>query len=189
MKNDNCETAADGILPRDATLRNGCGVTLRAVVPADRALIEDGFAHLSQHSRFMRFLNLRQQLSAAELAQITDPDNHDNFALGAVTRKAGEPVGLARFVRLNPGGPRAEIAVTIADEYQHQGAGRLLLETLACIADNCGVRDFIALVHRENHAMQGLLKTYAWSHEQRTPDLEVTLPVSGVCSHARGGDG
>ncbi|APX10535.1 hypothetical protein BWR18_01595 [Tateyamaria omphalii] len=147
----------------------------------DSALIRDGFAHLSERSRFMRFLATRSALTDADLARITDAKDEGNVALGAVTRPDNTPVGLGRFIRLDPEGPDAEMALTVVDAFQGQGAGRLLLGTLAQVAKGCGVTTFIALVHRDNRAMLGLLRSYGAVVEQGIEvDLELRLPLSSV---------
>ncbi|WP_299046418.1 GNAT family N-acetyltransferase [uncultured Tateyamaria sp.] len=176
-----CRHHAHDILPRRARLKSGHEVEIRPVEERDGALIRDGFAHLSDQSRFMRFLATRGALSDAELARLTDAGDDDSLALGAVTQPDTTPVGLARFIRLDPAGPDAEMALTVVDAFQGQGAGRVLLETLAQAARGCGVTAFIALVHRDNHAMLGLLHSYGAVVEQgMAVDLELRLPLSSV---------
>jgi hypothetical protein len=65
-------------------LRDGSAVLIRPVQPSDAPLLVDGFARLSAHSRQMRFLRRKDELSAAELRYFTDVDHHDHEALGAL---------------------------------------------------------------------------------------------------------
>jgi RimJ/RimL family protein N-acetyltransferase len=147
-------------LPFKTHLGDGTAVTVRPVLRSDRALIEEGFDHLSDASRFMRFLGARTSLTAAELDALTDPDDHDDVAVGMVAAGAGRPdvpVGVARFVRLAPGGTRAELAITVVDDFQAKGAGTILLESLAQEAQRCGIATLLAIVHRRNTAMRRML--------------------------------
>ena len=169
---------APGLLPAKRTLDDGTHIEIRTVQDTDRALISEGFSHLSEQSRFMRFLGPRQALSRTELDQLTDPEDKDNVALGAVTRDGAHPVGLARFIRTEPGGAEAEIAITITDEFQRRGAGKALIETLAQVARTCGVTQFLAFTHRENHAMHALLRRYGWTGRPTFTNSEIRMPVS-----------
>ena len=47
----------------------------------------------------------------------------------------------------------AEVAFTVADDYQHRGAATLLLRELVAIARERGVRKFVALVLDDNRQM------------------------------------
>ena len=108
-------------------LRDGSAVLIRQVRGTDAPLLADGFARLSARSRRMRFLTSKTTLSAAELRYFTEVDHHDHEALGALSPADGRGVGIARFIR-DPGDPRAaEIAVTIADDWQGRGLGAELL--------------------------------------------------------------
>jgi hypothetical protein len=94
-------------------LRDGSAVLIRQVQHSDAPLLADGFARLSAHSRQMRFLRRKDELSAAELRYFTDVDHHDHEALGALY-PAGRGVGIARYVRDAHDPHAAEIALTIA---------------------------------------------------------------------------
>lgn len=57
-------------------LCGGSAVLIRQVQPSDAPLLADGFAGLSAHSRQMRFLTRKDELSTAELRYFTDADHH-----------------------------------------------------------------------------------------------------------------
>ena len=140
-----------------AVLRDGSTVLIRQVRGTDAPLLADGFARLSARSRRMRFLTSKTTLSAAELRYFTEVDHHDHEALGALSPADGRGVGIARFIR-DPGDPRAaEIAVTIADDWQGRGLGAELLARLSDRARQAGIRRFTATVSADNVAMTGLL--------------------------------
>ena len=118
-----------------ATLRDGTSVMLRLVAPEDKALLRRSFEDWSEESRYARFHAPKSKLSEEELRYLTEIDQETHFALGAIREAgdgAGEPVGLgiARFIRLPeqaPAGPvTAEAAISVSDEVQGKGLGRLL---------------------------------------------------------------
>ena len=140
-----------------ATLRDGSTVLIRQVRGTDAPLLADGFARLSARSRRMRFLGTKTTLSASELRYFTDVDHHDHEALGALSPADGRGVGIARYIR-DPGDPEAaEIAVTIADDWQGRGLGTELLVRLSDRARQEGIGRFTATVSADNVAMTRLL--------------------------------
>jgi hypothetical protein len=62
-------------------------------------------------------------------------------------------IAVGRYVCEVPGGNVADVAFTVADDYQHRGAATLLLRELVAIARERGVRTFVALVLRDNRQM------------------------------------
>src|SRR3954467_2286044 len=93
-----------------AALRDGSEVIIRPVTPADRAMLRSGFARFGDRSRHQRFFGVKVKLTEAELAFLTEVDHHDHEALGAIDVRTGAGVGIARFIRLEPGAPVAEAA-------------------------------------------------------------------------------
>jgi GNAT superfamily N-acetyltransferase len=134
-------------------LRTGDRVRVRPVTPADRRLLLAGFARFGDRSRQQRFFGVKVRLTEAELAFFTEVDHHDHEALGAIDVETGAGVGIARFVRLEPGGPVAEAAVAVVDDWQSRGVGRALLEALVDRAHEEGVERFQATLMRSNRAM------------------------------------
>ena len=90
------------------------------------------------------------KLSVAETERFTDVDYVDRLAL--VAEHAGRLVAVGRYERL-PGTADAEVAFVVADEFQHQGIGTILLECLAEAALKEGVTAFVAHTLSENHDM------------------------------------
>jgi RimJ/RimL family protein N-acetyltransferase len=140
-----------------AVLHDGSRVLIRQVRSADAPLLADGFGRLSARSRWMRFMMAKPQLTAAELRYLTDVDHRDHEALGALDRSGGRGVGIARYVR-DAGDPRAaEIAVTVADDWQGRGLGTVLLVRLSDRAREEGIGRFTALAAADNLAVARLL--------------------------------
>jgi RimJ/RimL family protein N-acetyltransferase len=139
-------------------LRDGSRVLIRPVRPADAALLADGFARLSERSRRMRFLSIKNTLTEADLRYYTDIDHHDHEALGALDHARGGGVGIARYVRDREDPQAAEIAVTIVDDWQGRGLGAELVDRLSERARQEGICRFTAMVAADNAPMAGLLR-------------------------------
>lgn len=153
------ERSAAAIDTREAALlRDGAEVRIGRITPRDAPLLAEGFVRLSEESRRLRFLTPKPRLTRSELAYLTEVDGQRHEAIGAVDPSTGGGVAIARFVR-DPGDPsRAEVAVTVADEWQHRGLGKLMLSRLADRAREQGIMHFTALVAADNTSMHKLLE-------------------------------
>jgi RimJ/RimL family protein N-acetyltransferase len=163
---------------RRVVLRDGSAVLIRQIRRADAPLLADGFARLSARSRWMRFLTAKQELSPAELRYLTDVDHHDHEALGALSQDDARGVGVARYIRYAHDPQAADVAVTVADDWQGRGLGARLLAGLADRARQEGIRRFCALVAADNAAVAALLRKMSARLVQRdsgTVEYELSL--------------
>jgi RimJ/RimL family protein N-acetyltransferase len=182
-------TAAASHEPTKRELRDGSMIELREVRPADKEAIADGFARLSPESRYRRFFSALDRLSATDLRYLTEVDHSDHEAVVGFDRN-GEPVGVARYVRIDD--TSAEVAVAVVDAWQGRGAGTALLERLTERASENGVERFIALVLPENAEAIELFRNV--SGETGTPpttpdgylELVIDVPTGGVAGTALG---
>jgi GNAT superfamily N-acetyltransferase len=138
--------------PEHVVLRDGSRVRIARITARDAPLIAEGFERLSAESRRLRFLASKPSLSNAELRYLTEVDGRRHEALGAIDPVTGQGVAVARFVRDQDDPTRAEVAVTVADEWQRRGLGTVLLDRLADRARDEGVSHFTALVAGDNPA-------------------------------------
>jgi len=173
------EPAAEGT---PVVLRDGSQVQIREVRGSDAPLLADGFARLSARSRQQRFLSPKHSLSAAELRFLTEVDHHDHEAIGALNPADGRGVGIARYIRAPDDPQAAEIAVTIADDWQGRGLGTELLARLSDRARQEGICRFTATVAYGNAAMATLLQNMGAElagHDHGTVDYVVDLDRTG----------
>jgi len=161
------------------TLRDGSRVLLRPAVAADRPLLVAGFERLSPESRYRRFFAPVKSMSGPLLDYLTSIDYVDHFAWAAIAAEAGpssaadaalgggtppvtpgaEPygVGVSRYIRLaDPAA--AEMAVTVVDDWQGKGLGRILLDALVLEALENGIERLEGDVLDENRPMHELLR-------------------------------
>ena len=137
-------------------LADGRPVGLRPVHPEDRDLLKEGFAALSEDSRYHRFLTPMARLTDRQARYLTELDqiNHFAWAIGIPDGEGGvRGVGIARYVREHDDPACAEIAVAITDDHQGLGLGRLLVRALALVARTHGIERLTGTMHGENHPM------------------------------------
>ncbi|MFE8600588.1 GNAT family N-acetyltransferase [Archangium violaceum] len=163
------------------SLADGTWAELRMVRPQDAALLKEGFERLSPRSRFQRFLSAKPRLSAEELRYLTSVDGERHVAIGAVTwSPAGKELGLgvARFFRLAHAPEVAEVAITVVDDAQGKGLGRILLDKLVEAARERGVERFDFRVLAGNVPMYKLVQTLApCEPEQDEESLCFSVPL------------
>ena len=156
-------------------------VTFRTIQPTDKAQLLDGFTQLSPESKYRRFLSPLRVLSEARLRFLTEPDFVNHFAYVAeLSAKAGRPgVGVGRWIRDGAEPDRAEMAVTVADEYQGHGIGGDLIHLLAWSAVFRGIHTLTALVLSSNKPMLALLEEVGArrvGHSEGTIEFAFDLP-------------
>jgi GNAT superfamily N-acetyltransferase len=142
-------------------LRDGTEVVIRPIGPADAELLKRGFEQLSPRSRYRRFFTAKPSLSAKEVRYLTEVDQVDHVALGAMRHQADgreEGLGIARYIRDAVDREVAEPALAVVDAVQGLGLGALLLDRLASAAIARGVRSFQCSVLAENESMKQLFQ-------------------------------
>jgi GNAT superfamily N-acetyltransferase len=167
---------------RTVTLRDGVRVTLRPIAPEDKPLIAASFERLSEESRYRRFFTSKKELSAADLDYLVDVDHSDHEAIIAVDPLSGEAVGVARYVRSNDDAEVAELAVTVIDDWQGRGLGRVLLTRLTDRAGREGVRRFSAVVLGQNREALRLFNSLGdvrREYDAGMVELVIELPPEG----------
>ena len=142
-------------------LLDGTKVTLRLIRPDDGEPLRQGFSRLSPTSRYRRFLTGMSELSDEMVRYLTEVDGVDHVAIVATTDsldlKTEIGLGVARVIRLEGEPTVAEAAVTVSDEAQRKGIGRLLVRTVAEAALERGVRTIRAEILATNAPMRRLL--------------------------------
>ena len=128
--------AAREEIATDVILRDGSTLRLRAPLADDTDAMLEFFGALSDRSRYLRFHGF-PAMGPELVAPFLDPDWDERGALAGWLE--GRIVALANFVRLRDP-RRAEVAFTVADEYQSRGIGTRLLEQLAALAARGGHR-------------------------------------------------
>jgi GNAT superfamily N-acetyltransferase len=139
-------------------LRDGSQVLIRPVRPDDKPLFVSGFEHLSEASRYLRFMGSKTALSVSDLEFFTELDHEDHEAIGALDPFTGEGLGVARYIRVPDQPQSAEAAVVVIDEWQGRGLGTALLERLVESAREHGIERFMASLFTDNRAMLALFR-------------------------------
>jgi GNAT superfamily N-acetyltransferase len=142
-------------------LSDGTLTHLRLLRPDDGNWLLEGFAHLAEESRYRRFFTAMPRLPDSLLQHLLSVDGWNHLAIAAETvaqpPAAPEPLGIARFMRLEETPDTAEAAVAVVDQMQRRGLGKLLLSVLDAAARERGIKKFRAEVLNINDAIKALL--------------------------------
>lgn len=157
---------------KSVVLRDGRRMLLRPIEHADGDAIRALFDRLSFESRFLRFHYQKPGLTEEEVEGFCGMDYERDFALVAEIVRQGRSdiVGVGRCCRV-VGSDAAELDFVVEDAEQGHGIATELLNLLAKIAQEKGVRRFVAELLRENTHMLHIFRKYA-------PDLEVVTDGS-----------
>jgi acetyl coenzyme A synthetase (ADP forming)-like protein len=175
----NGDACALGALHRDGdvVLRDGSTIRVRKMQPGDDQGLFALFQSLSEESRWLRFFSVANgRALAAEAHRETNLDR--TFGLVALSGAEERVVGHAFYAGLDE--HRAEVAFTIANDFQGRGLGTILLGQLAEVAAANGIQTFEAEVVAANHAMLHVFRESGFHIEVSASagQLHVTFPTS-----------
>ncbi|MDX2159810.1 MAG: bifunctional acetate--CoA ligase family protein/GNAT family N-acetyltransferase [bacterium] len=177
---------ADDQLPRPAIrpyptqyvdtwhLRDGTSVTIRPIRPEDEPLMVEFHHGLSDRTVFLRYLqamDISQRTAHERLSRLSFIDYDREIALVVVRRDAhtnGQPqiIAIGRLARLRSdtmaSQPKAEYAILVSDQYQHQGIGRELLNRLIQIGRDEKIGVITGTVLDENAEMRKLVERFGF---------------------------
>ncbi|HEX8968136.1 MAG TPA: GNAT family N-acetyltransferase [Chloroflexota bacterium] len=164
-------------LEAEVATRDGSLAHIRPVRPDDAERLLVFLRSLSEEDRRMRFFSLGNDLARTARDE-TNVDYVRSLGLLATVGSEDRIVGHALYA---PNGDDcAEVAFTIAHEYQGRGLATILLGQLAQAAAANGIDTFEALVLPENHRMLEVLRESGFPLKVRyEPDIvDVTFPTS-----------
>jgi RimJ/RimL family protein N-acetyltransferase len=136
-------------------LADGTPVRIRPLTAEDRDLLLTGFAGLSSRSRRSRFMRGVSEAQFERMLPVlldsVDQQSHAALVLYADDR----PIGVGRLFRFTSDRGVADLAVTVADDWQGRGAGSVLARELIARAED--VDEIQTVVSQDNPASMRML--------------------------------
>jgi acetyl coenzyme A synthetase (ADP forming)-like protein len=168
--------------PVDVILRDGGTLRLRPPLAADKEALLAFFAGLSERSLALRFHGVRR-LDEGLVVPFLDPDWTDRGALvGCLADETEEEriVALASYARVNK--RAAEVAFVVADDEQRRGIGTRLLEQLAALAREAGIKEFVAEVMAANASAVSVFADTGFDlvRELEGGEVELRFPITAT---------
>ena len=177
--------AAGQVLPGEFFLQDGTPAMIWPLLPTDAEMLREGFRRLSQDSRQRRFLATLGELDDPMIRLLVDSvDGLRHIALLLIVlppEGEEQPAGVAHLMQ-NPDDPAiADIAVTVADDWQGRGAGTALAAALLQRRP-AAVTRLRTLVAADNRASLALLagvgRMSTGLPEHGVLDVTVELPAA-----------
>ena len=140
-------------------------LTIRPLTAADRDLLAELPSRVSPQSAISRFHGAVSSLAGPLLDHLLDLHDGEREALAALDSQG--IVGVARFARDADDPDTAEVAILVADEWQHRGVAHLLFAPLRARALAAGITKIRADMLSENTAARRLFAELAPTLNER----------------------
>ncbi|WP_404816674.1 GNAT family N-acetyltransferase [Streptomyces thermolineatus] len=141
----------------DVVLRDGGTAHVRPITPDDAERLVHFYSEVSDESKYYRFFAPYPRLSDRDVHRFTHHDYVDRVGLAALVN--GEFIATVRYDRTDGAGrsasdgAQAEVAFLVQDAHQGRGVASALLEHIAAVARERGIRRFVAEVLPANRKM------------------------------------
>lgn len=166
----------------DVVLRDGGTARVRPITTDDAERLVSFYEQVSDESKYYRFFAPYPRLSARDVHRFTHHDYVDRVGL-AVTI-GGEFIATVRFDRIDDRGrpasapaDEAEVAFLVQDAHQGRGVASALLEHIAAVARERGIRRFAAEVLPANNKMIKVFRDAGFTQQRSFEDGSVHLTL------------
>ena len=159
------------LAPADVLLTDGRVGVVRRLVPEDAEELHDLHGRVSDDTLRLRFFSATRAAAHQYVEHVLSAAD----TLAMVAEVDGHIVGLATAEPVRP--RTSEIAFLVADDFRGQGLGTLLLEHLAALARDQGIRRFEADVLSENARMLSVFSDAGFDVSRRSDQGEVIVEL------------
>ncbi|MFB6441096.1 GNAT family N-acetyltransferase [Streptomyces sp. NPDC056411] len=165
----------------DVVLRDGGTARIRPITPDDAERLVSFYEQVSDESKYYRFFAPYPRLSDRDVHRFTHHDYFDRVGLAATV--GGEFIATVRYDRINdqglpaksPEDDQAEVAFLVQDAHQGRGVASALLEHIAAVARERGIRRFAAEVLPANSKMIKVFTDAGYTQQRTFEDGVVRL--------------
>ncbi|MFD4375700.1 GNAT family N-acetyltransferase [Streptomyces sp. NPDC058486] len=164
----------------DVVLRDGGTARVRPITADDADRLVSFYEQVSDESKYYRFFAPYPRLSAKDVHRFTHHDFVDRVGLAATV--GGEFIATVRYDRIDARGlpasvpaDEAEVAFLVQDAHQGRGVASALLEHIAAVARERGIRRFAAEVLPANTKMIKVFTDAGYTQKRSFEDGSVRL--------------
>ena len=155
---------------------DGLELFFRPVKASDERLFQEYLYHLSERSVYLRFFHVRKDFPHELAQELVAVDYEENLGLvGTLGTSDTSPIVAAGHWMLDCNENMAEVAFSVADDYQHRGIGTHLLRFLVRVAREQGIRGFKATVMLANRAMISVFQKSGYVLQTELEGSEISL--------------
>ncbi len=159
--------------------KDGEIVILRPIKSEDEILFNRLFNSLSTETKKFRFFELIKELSHEKLARFCNLDNDREIAIIAELQKGERTIiGVGRLI-IDLGGNDGEFALIVSDQWQGQGLGVKLMNSLIEIAQDMGVTKIYGYVIGNNYKMLSICRKKRFKTKTLDDDTVLVTKILG----------
>jgi acyl-CoA synthetase (NDP forming)/GNAT superfamily N-acetyltransferase len=166
----------------DVVLRDGATARIRPITPDDAGRLVSFYEQVSDESKYYRFFAPYPRLSAKDVHRFTHHDYVDRVGLAVTVHD--EFIATVRYDRIDASGrpasapaDAAEVAFLVQDAHQGRGVASALLEHIAAVARERGIRRFAAEVLPANTKMIKVFRDAGYTQRRSFEDGSVHLTL------------
>ncbi|MFF3394488.1 GNAT family N-acetyltransferase [Streptomyces sp. NPDC002669] len=166
----------------DVVLRDGGTARIRPITTDDAERLVSFYEHVSDESKYYRFFAPYPRLSDRDVHRFTHHDYVDRVGLAVTV--GGEFIATVRYDRIDGRGrpasapaDEAEVAFLVQDAHQGRGVASALLEHIAAVARERGIRRFAAEVLPANTKMIKVFRDAGYTQQRSFEDGSVHLTL------------
>lgn len=166
----------------DVVLRDGGTARIRPITTDDAERLVSFYEQVSPESKYYRFFAPYPRLSAKDVHRFTHHDYVDRVGLAVTV--GGEFIATVRYDRIDAHGrpasdpaDEAEVAFLVQDAHQGRGVASALLEHIAAVARERGIRRFAAEVLPANNKMIKVFRDAGYTQQRSFEDGSVHLTL------------
>ncbi|MGW6746494.1 bifunctional acetate--CoA ligase family protein/GNAT family N-acetyltransferase [Streptomyces sp. NPDC055025] len=166
----------------DVVLRDGGTARIRPITTDDAERLVSFYEQVSDESKYYRFFAPYPRLSAKDVHRFTHHDQVDRVGLAVTV--GGEFIATVRYDRIDDRGrpasapaDEAEVAFLVQDAHQGRGIASALLEHIAAVARERGIRRFAAEVLPANAKMIKVFRDAGYTQKRSFEDGSVRLTL------------
>ncbi len=154
------DTDSQKMFSRDVLLRDGAVLRMRPLRQTDREGLVALFNRCSPETIRYRFLRMVTSLPDSQLDQLATADGQSHVALVITQGENSDEkiVAVGRYFVLEKHPTVAEVSFLVEDAMQRKGIGSILLDALAEVARDHGIKRFAADVLADNRLMLSVFR-------------------------------
>ncbi len=141
------------------TVKNDLEIRFRAIKPSDEEGMRNLFYRFSDEAVYARYFHSVSSMPHAKMQEYVNVDWNQVMSIVGLFGEEGQGriIAEARYIKI-PGNPFAEAVFVVDEKYQRLGIATMMYEMLVGLAQERGIKGFVAEVFFSNIGMMKVFK-------------------------------
>jgi hypothetical protein len=159
--------------------KDGTVFHFKPIEESDEVHIREGFKKLSEKTVYTRFFSFLKELPEKQINELTHADQKKHIIWGCFielnNKRTG--VGIGRYCVCKEENAKAEMAITVIDEFHDKGVGTILLAILYYMAICAGLDNLYGYILVENWKFAVRFLKLGATISRSGNEYEIKLPI------------